>query len=143
MTLVAENPADPSKILIGFASGTIALWDLSTRKQEEMYQCAKKFTSISWHYEGKQFVCSCVDGSLVTWNIKPVGKKPASIVFPHREKGSDSSEPLAPIDKVRRKMFLKALLLHPVELSLSKQKEDVLIFIPRCLFKIFCEIIFR
>jgi len=97
---IVENPADPSKLLIGFASGTIALWDLSTRKQEEMYQCPKKFTSLCWHYEGKQFVCSCTDGSLVTWNIKPVGKKPASVVYPHREKGSDISEPLSPIDKV-------------------------------------------
>ena len=25
---LVENPADPSKLLIGFASGTIALWDL-------------------------------------------------------------------------------------------------------------------
>ena len=72
----------------------------STRKQEEMYPWPKKLTSLSWHYEGKQFVASCADGSLVTWNIKPVGRKPASVVFPHREKGADSSEPLAPIDKV-------------------------------------------
>ena len=94
-----ENPADPSKLLIGFGSGLIALWDLSTKKQEEMYQCPKKFTSLSWHHEGKQFVCSSTDGSLVTWNLKPVAKKPASIVFPHREKGAEAG-PLAPIDKV-------------------------------------------
>ena len=72
----------------------------STRKQEEMYPWPKKLTSLSWHYEGKQFVASCADGSLVTWNIKPVGRKPASVLFPHREKGADSSEPLAPIEKV-------------------------------------------
>ena len=134
-----ENPADPAKLLIGFSSGVLSLWDLNGRKQvgvwafamshskyvigqlspiklshwlkttwiythpcnqEELYQCPKKFTSISWHYDGKQFVCSCVDGSLVTWNIKPVNKKPVSVVFPHREKGSDISEPLSPIDKV-------------------------------------------
>ena len=65
-----------------------------------MYPWPKKLTSLSWHYEGKQFVASCADGSLVTWNIKPVGRKPASVLFPHREKGADSSEPLAPIDKV-------------------------------------------
>jgi len=97
---IVENPADPAKLLIGFSSGVLSLWDLNGRKQEELYQCPKKFTSISWHYDGKQFVCSCVDGSLVTWNIKPVNKKPVSVVFPHREKGSDISEPLSPIDKV-------------------------------------------
>ena len=86
------------------------MWDLTLKKQEEIYHCPKKLTSICWHYEGKQFVCSCVDGSLVTWNIKPLGKKPASVVFPHKEKGSDSSEPLSPIEKVmmalcRNEMF--------------------------------------
>ena len=60
----------------------------------------RKFTSVSWHWEGKQFVCSCSDGSLVTWAIKPgPARKPVSIVFPHREKG-DSNEPLSPIDRV-------------------------------------------
>lgn len=100
VTHLRENPADPSKLLIGFESGTLCLWDLTQKKQEEHYKCPKKFTSISWHWEGKQFVCSCSDGSLVTWNIRSPGNKPASIVYPHREKGAETSEPLSPIDKV-------------------------------------------
>ena len=34
----AENPADPSKLLIGFESGFLSLWDLGTKKQEEHYR---------------------------------------------------------------------------------------------------------
>lgn len=30
--------------------------------------------SISWHHEGKQFMCSHVDGTLTTWNIKTSSK---------------------------------------------------------------------
>ena len=66
-----ENPADPSKLLIGFESGFLSLWDLGTKKQEEHYKCPKgKLTSVCWHFEGKQFVCSLSDGSLVTYNIR-------------------------------------------------------------------------
>jgi len=38
--------------------------------------------SISWHHEGKQFMSSHTDGSLITWNVKSQGK-PASIIIPH------------------------------------------------------------
>ena len=38
--------------------------------------------SISWHHEGKQFMSSHTDGSLLTWNIKSQGK-PVSIITPH------------------------------------------------------------
>jgi syntaxin-binding protein 5 len=52
--------------------------------------------------EGRQFVCSHGDGSLVTWNVKPVNGKPASVVYPHGKKSKDGSkmEPCDPIDKV-------------------------------------------
>lgn len=38
--------------------------------------------SIAWHHEGKQFMSSHTDGSLVTWNVKSQGKI-ASIITPH------------------------------------------------------------
>ena len=34
-------------------------------------RCPKgKLTSVCWHFEGKQFVCSLSDGSLVTYNLR-------------------------------------------------------------------------
>ena len=69
--MLPEDPVDPSKLLIGFESGFLSLWDLGTKKQEEHYKCPKgKLTSVCWHFEGKQFVCSLSDGSLVTYNIR-------------------------------------------------------------------------
>ena len=62
------------------------------------YAYNQKVYSVSWHMEGRQFVCSCGDGSLVTWDVKPkVPNKPASVVFPH---GGKKKERCDPIDKV-------------------------------------------
>jgi len=99
VTHVSENPADPSKLLIGFETGTLCLWDLSNKKGEHRYSLNKRFTSVCWHWEGRQFVCSCTDGSLVTWPIRPQAGKPLSTVFPHKKKGEET-EIMAPIDKV-------------------------------------------
>ena len=38
--------------------------------------------SLSWHHEGKQFLCSHADGSLATWNYK-APQKPVSVIMPH------------------------------------------------------------
>ncbi len=72
VTHVSVNPADNSKLLIGFKTGLICLWDLASKKGEQRYAYNQILWSISWHMEGRQFVCSYGDGSLVTWNIKPV-----------------------------------------------------------------------
>ena len=60
--------------------------------------------------DGRQFVTSCSDGSLVTWNAvggKPPPQqsahhnKPTSVVFPHGKKSKDGArEPCDPIQKV-------------------------------------------
>lgn len=52
--------------------------------------------------DGRQFVCSYGDGSLVTWSTKPQGTKPVSVIFPHGKKNKDSSkmDPCEPIEKV-------------------------------------------
>ena len=37
--------------------------------KQKHFRCPKgKLTSVCWHFEGKQFVCSLSDGSLVTYN---------------------------------------------------------------------------
>ena len=37
VTAVSVSPADPSKVLIGFASGLVTLWDLPSKKGEQRY----------------------------------------------------------------------------------------------------------
>ena len=50
--------------------------------------------------EGKQFVCSHADGSLVTWQLKLAAqageglasKSPVSIIFPHGKKDKETGK---------------------------------------------------
>lgn len=79
---LSDNPQDPSKLLIGFESGQIVLWDLKTKAAEARWNASEPLKSISWHHEGKQFICSHADGSLTTWNARH-GTKPVSVTFPH------------------------------------------------------------
>ena len=37
VTAISVNPADPSKVLIGFASGLVTMWDLPSKKGEQRY----------------------------------------------------------------------------------------------------------
>ena len=39
-----------------------------------------------------------------------MGKKPASVVFPHREKGAEAG-PLAPIDKVMMMIMMMMMMM--------------------------------
>lgn len=70
------------QMLIGYSSGQVVLWDLKTKIADYRCQTDDLLTSITWHHEGKQFMCSHSDGSLSTWTIRQL--KP-SITFPHGE----------------------------------------------------------
>ncbi|XP_060577978.1 syntaxin-binding protein 5-like isoform X2 [Ruditapes philippinarum] len=85
---LSDNPLDPGKLLVGFESGAIVLWDLKNKTADCRYQAPESLRSISWHHEGKQFMSSHTDGSLLTWNIKSQGK-PVSIITPHAKVGKD------------------------------------------------------
>jgi len=50
--------------------------------------------------DGRHFVCSFDDGSLVTWSTKNQGSKPPTVSFPHAKKGSERVELCSPIEKV-------------------------------------------
>jgi syntaxin-binding protein 5 len=80
---LSDNPGDSSKLLIGFESGQLALWDLRTRCAEIRWQAAEALRSVAWHHEGKQFVCSHADGSLTTWGARAAAPKPLSVTTPH------------------------------------------------------------
>ncbi|XP_078086360.1 syntaxin-binding protein 5a isoform X2 [Mustelus asterias] len=98
---ISDNPMDEGKLLIGFESGTLVLWDLKSKKGEYRYSYDEAIHSVAWHHEGKQFVCSHSDGSLTIWNVKsPI--KPAHIITPHGKLPKDGKkpEPCKPILKV-------------------------------------------
>jgi len=102
---ISINPTDHSKILIGFETGLLCLWDLQAKKGEQRYTYNYKVYSVAWHMEGRQFVCSCGDGSLVTWDVKPkTPNKPVSVVYPHgggkKSRETGKMERCDPIEKV-------------------------------------------
>ncbi|XP_052242226.1 syntaxin-binding protein 5-like isoform X2 [Dreissena polymorpha] len=100
---LSDNPLDPSKLLIGFECGAIVMWDLRNKTAECRHQAPESLRSISWHHEGKQFMSSHTDGSLVSWIVKSPGK-PASIITPHAKVGKDGKpDPCKPITKVEWK----------------------------------------
>ncbi|XP_072121748.1 syntaxin-binding protein 5 isoform X4 [Mobula birostris] len=101
---ISDNPMDEGKLLIGFESGTLVLWDLKSKKGEYRYSYDEAIHSVAWHHEGKQFVCSHSDGSLTVWNVKS-SIKPAQIITPHAKQPKDGKkpEPCKPILKVEYK----------------------------------------
>ncbi|XP_005089335.1 syntaxin-binding protein 5 isoform X2 [Aplysia californica] len=97
---LSDNPVDSTKLLIGFESGAIVFWDLRSKSPDYRYNSQEALRSISWHNEGKQFMCSHSDGSLSTWNVK-APQRPASVTSPHAKIGPDGKPDLCkPIAKV-------------------------------------------
>ncbi|XP_050443126.1 syntaxin-binding protein 5 isoform X2 [Adelges cooleyi] len=94
---LSDNPADSSKLLIGFETGLMVLWDLKTKKPECRWQWGDSLKSIDWHFEGKQFTCSHSDGSLTTWNVKP-SSKPANIIYPHAKTKTETCKPIQKVE---------------------------------------------
>lgn len=100
---VSDNPVDSNKLLIGFETGALVLWDLRSRIAEARFQHSEALHSVAWHHEGKQFMCSHSDGSLTTWNIR-VPAKPMNIIFPHvRNSKEGKPDPCKPIYKAEWK----------------------------------------
>ncbi|CAF0873638.1 unnamed protein product [Brachionus calyciflorus] len=80
---LSEHPLDSSKLLIGYDSGLIVLWNLKAKRGEmRFYGTAESMSSISWFYDGKQFISSHNNGSLIIWNSKN-DNKPINILHPH------------------------------------------------------------
>ncbi|XP_061936659.1 syntaxin-binding protein 5 isoform X8 [Apis cerana] len=100
---LSDNPLDLSKMLIGYESGQIVFWDLKTKNADYRCQSDVPLRSISWHHEGKQFMCSHTDGSLSTWTVRQL--KPTNITYPHAKTTKDGEpEPCKLIQKVEWKL---------------------------------------
>uniref|UniRef100_A0A8B9R9P9 Syntaxin-binding protein 5-like n=1 Tax=Astyanax mexicanus TaxID=7994 RepID=A0A8B9R9P9_ASTMX len=101
---ISDNPMDEGKLIIGFESGIVVLWDLKSKKADYRYTYDEAIHSVAWHHEGKQFICSHSDGTLTIWNIKSPAK-PAQTITPHGKQPKDGKkpEPCKPILKVEYK----------------------------------------
>jgi syntaxin-binding protein 5 len=81
---LSEHPLDSSKILIGFDSGLIVLWNLKIKRAESHYYgTSEMMSSASWFYDGKQFMTSHNNGSLIVWNAKSGDTKAVQVLHPH------------------------------------------------------------
>ncbi|XP_076466115.1 syntaxin-binding protein 5-like [Babylonia areolata] len=97
---LSDNPVDTNKLLIGFESGAIVMWDLRNKFAEYRYNSPEALRAISWHQEGKQFMCCHSDGSLTTWNVKAPHKS-ANVLLPHARLNAEGKpDPCKPITKV-------------------------------------------
>ncbi|XP_021076808.1 syntaxin-binding protein 5 isoform X3 [Mus pahari] len=101
---ISDNPMDEGKLLIGFESGTVVLWDLKSKKADYRYTYDEAIHSVAWHHEGKQFICSHSDGTLTIWNVRSPAK-PVQTITPHGKQLKDGKkpEPCKPILKVELK----------------------------------------
>ncbi|XP_019911934.2 syntaxin-binding protein 5a isoform X5 [Esox lucius] len=101
---ISDNPMDEGKLIIGYESGIVVLWDLKSKKADSRYTYDEAIHSVAWHHEGKQFICSHSDGTLTIWNIKGQGK-PFQTITPHGKQPKDGKkpEPCKPILKVEYK----------------------------------------
>ncbi|XP_075452645.1 syntaxin-binding protein 5 isoform X4 [Ascaphus truei] len=101
---ISDNPMDEGKLLIGYESGIVALWDLKSKKVDYRYTYDEAIHSVAWHHEGKQFICSHSDGTLTIWNLRSPTKSIQTIV-PHGKQIKDGKkpEPCKPILKVEYK----------------------------------------
>lgn len=87
---LSECPQDTNKILIGYESGCIVLWDLKNKTAESRYYYTENLVSLAWHYEGKHFMAAHGDGSLVTW--QKANPRPVNIVHPHAKSPSQQQQ---------------------------------------------------
>ncbi|KAI4801776.1 hypothetical protein KUCAC02_019647, partial [Chaenocephalus aceratus] len=101
---ISDNPMDEGKLIIGFESGIVVMWDLKSKKADSRYTYDEAIHSVAWHHEGKQFICSHSDGTLTIWNIRGQGK-PIQTITPHGKQPKDGKkpEPCKPILKVEYK----------------------------------------
>ncbi|XP_045025872.1 LOW QUALITY PROTEIN: syntaxin-binding protein 5 [Daphnia magna] len=101
---LSDCPTDPSKLLMGFESGLVVLWDLRTKVADARFLANEPLRSVSWLSDGKQLISAHTDGSLHTWNVR-AGPRPApvSVTYPHAKGGREGKPECKAIQKVEWK----------------------------------------
>ncbi|KAI1288338.1 Lethal(2) giant larvae -like protein 1 [Halotydeus destructor] len=67
--VIAEQPGQADKFLIGFSRGLMVLWDNKNLVAENFYVSNQQLESVSWLPAGDKFVSAHNDGSYITWRI--------------------------------------------------------------------------
>ncbi|XP_072369813.1 syntaxin-binding protein 5-like isoform X5 [Scyliorhinus torazame] len=120
---LSDSPRDEGKLLMGFESGTVVLWDMRSKRADVRFYYDEAIHSVSWHHEGRQFMCSHSDGSLTLWNLKNPSK-PFQIIVPHGKAQRDGKkpEPCKPILKVdhRTSKYSEPFIIFSGGLSYDK-----------------------
>ncbi|KAG9510031.1 Ribonucleoside-diphosphate reductase large subunit [Fragariocoptes setiger] len=91
---ISECPHDTNKLLIGYESGYICLWNLERRAPDQRYFYAPTndmLLHITWQYDGKQFMASYADGSLLTWSVRS-SARPTLVLHPHSRSTKSSTD---------------------------------------------------
>ncbi|KAK3543519.1 hypothetical protein QTP70_023224, partial [Hemibagrus guttatus] len=101
---------------------TVQILGASAWKQEEAIH------SVSWHHEGRQFMCSHSDGSLTMWNLRNTAK-PFQLTFPHGKSQRDGrKESCKPILKVEYKTCRNRCGFTCKRMSQMSEREPFVIF---------------
>uniref|UniRef100_A0A3B3SLP3 Syntaxin binding protein 5L n=1 Tax=Paramormyrops kingsleyae TaxID=1676925 RepID=A0A3B3SLP3_9TELE len=97
---LSDSPRDEGKVSVRRG----AVVNKSKRFSSQGYFNNTAIHSVSWHHEGKQFMCSHSDGSLTTWSLRNTAK-PFQLTFPHGRTQRDGRKPESckPILKVEYK----------------------------------------
>uniref|UniRef100_A0A1I8HU96 LLGL domain-containing protein n=1 Tax=Macrostomum lignano TaxID=282301 RepID=A0A1I8HU96_9PLAT len=113
---LSECPSDQSKLLIGFRKGLTVLWDLHKRDAVR-FRHTEDLCSVAWHWEGRAFACSHIDGSLLKWTVK-TPQKPTEHFFPRADltegdsaAAAASFRPISRVSWLSRKQDKAELLL--------------------------------
>ena len=72
-----------------------------TRKRKRLLRCLNSeqgtelncqgLTSLAWHHEGRQFMCSHCDGSLSVWNLRSTDR-PVSLNYPQGNETTSTTD---------------------------------------------------
>uniref|UniRef100_A0A8C1VPP3 Syntaxin-binding protein 5-like n=1 Tax=Cyprinus carpio TaxID=7962 RepID=A0A8C1VPP3_CYPCA len=120
---LSDSPKDEGKLLIGFESGTIVMWDLRAKRADFRIYYDEAIHSVSWHHEGRQFMCSHSDGSLSMWNLRNTAK-PFQVTFPHgktqRDGRKESCKPILKVEYKTSKNSSEAFVIFSGGLSYDK-----------------------
>ncbi|CAH8438125.1 unnamed protein product [Dicrocoelium dendriticum] len=116
---IAENPQDSNKLLIGYSTGVLVLWDLRTKSAESRFKHFDNLNGFCWHWDGKSFISCHNFGLLITWSCKQP-ERPVSVTCPHA--GSDAlPEDYATYEPI-----------HAVDWLPSKTGEPLIVFSGGC-----------
>ncbi|CAG2163640.1 unnamed protein product, partial [Oppiella nova] len=65
--VIAEQPLNPNKFLIGYNRGLLVLWDNQTLTADNYFFANQQLESVHWLSNGQQFISAHNDGSYIVW----------------------------------------------------------------------------